>query len=343
MHRISFVKARFVISLLVCVLASAMLVDTTRAQSDDTIRHTVVKGDTLWDLSATYLESPWLWPDLWQQNTQIKNPHLIYPGDVLLINSNSIRLIRNRPLSVNKLSPQIRREPSHAITTIDPSVIMPFLSQSIVVEPDVLETAAYVLQGVDDKIILGKNSRFYAKDLADSDATEYLIFELGRVIEDTFQGKQYGVEGVHLGLATLIRHEGDISELEIIRANQDVRPGDRLIPIEKPVELPRYFPHRPDTLIDARIISIPRGLDEVGRGDTVIISSGSAQGLAEGHVLEVFSYKGEIKDPVTGKLVDLPDDKIAIAMVFKPYENVSYALLMETSAAVKVGDRALSP
>lgn len=342
-HRISHIKARFVRALLIAIAGSFFLGSLSQAQSDETVRHTIVKGDTLWDLSKTYLENPWLWPELWEQNTHVENPDLIFPGDVLLISSNSIRLIRSKQLSTNKLSPQIRSSPSHAITTIDPNVIMPFLTQSIIVEPEELENLAYVLEGVDGRIILGKYSRFYATGLKESDATEYLLFAKGRIIQDKVTGTVFGTEGVHLGMARMIRHEGEISELEIIRANQDIHPGEYLMPIDKPSELPHYFPRRPDLAVDTRIISIPKGVHEAGRRDVVIISGGRLDGLDDGHVLEVFSFRGQIRDPKTGKNITLPDNQIATLMVFKAYEKVSYALLMETASAVKVGDRASTP
>ncbi len=350
-HRISQHIGKFTQLALITITSCIVLTGTTQAQTDQTTRHTIVKGDTLWDLSTRYLESPWLWPELWEQNTHIENPDLIFPDDVLVISPGSIRLIRNKRLTVNKLEPQIRATSSHAITTIDPSVIMPFLNQSIIVESEILEKAAYVLQGVDGKIILGKNSVIYAKGLEPSEATEYLIFSKGRVISDNTaaniysasSGTIYGTEGIHLGMARIVEFEGDIAKLKIIRANQDIRPGDRIIPIDKPAELPRYFPRRPKTQINSRVLAIPKGINEAGRRDVVIISGGKADGLEDGHVLEVFSYKGEIRDPITGSLIKLPDDKIANLMVFKTYEQVSYALLMETSSAVKVGDRASSP
>lgn len=342
-HRISHFKASVVHASLIAIVTSLMLGNPVQAQSDETLRHTIVKGDTLWNLSSRYLEQPWLWPELWEQNTYIENPHLIFPDDVLLISPMSIRLIRNNSLPTNKLSPKIRSKPAHAITTIDPNVIMPFLNQSIIVESEVLAGSAYVLRGLDDKIILGKGSRFYATDLPPSDASEYLLFHSGRAIEDKVTNTTYGIEGVHLGRAIMIKRGDKVAELEVVSANQDIRPGDRLIPIEEPTELPHYFPRRPDSQVDTRIISIPRGIAEVGRRDVVIVSGGQIDGLKAGHVLEVFSYKGKIKDPITGKLVALPDYRIATAMIFKAYEKVSYALLMQASATVKIGDRASSP
>jgi hypothetical protein len=350
-HQISQFKdtfSHFAVAAITCCL---LLTAQSQAQTEETVRYTVVEGDTLWDIASNYLDSPWLWNDLWEQNSQIENPGLIFPGDVLIISSDSIRLIPNKRLTVNKLTPQIRATPSYAITTIEPNVIMPYLTQSIIVEPDLLKSAAYVLQGVDGKIILGKDSHIYVKGLELSDATEYMIFKNGRVIADktaanlysNSAGTVYGTEGVHLGMARIIRHEGEIAELEIIKANLDIHPGDRVIPIDKPSELPRYFPRLPDTQIDSLILSIPKGLNEAGRRDVVIISGGKTDGLEEGHVLQVLSVRGQIRDPITSKLITLPENRIGNLMVFKTYEQVSYALLMETSSAVKVGDHATTP
>jgi hypothetical protein len=342
-HRISHFKAYIAHPLLIAIASCFLLTVSAQAQTDETVRHTIVKDDTLWGLATQYLESPWLWPELWEQNTYIENPDLIYPDDVLIISPDSIRLIRNKRLSVNKLSPQVRATPSHAITTLNPSIIMPFLVQSIVVEPGVLDNAAYVLEGIDGKIVLGKFSRFFATGLKESDATEYLLFGKGRVLRDDVTGTVYGIESDHLGTARLIRIDGDIAELEITKANLEVYPGEYLIPIEEPSELPRYFPHRPDQQIDTRILSVPKGLDEAGRNDVVIISGGKTDGVEEGHVMEVFSHAGKIRDPKTDKFITVPDTNIGNLMVFKAYEKVSYALLMETSESVMVGDRESSP
>ena len=320
------------------------LAGVSQAQTEDPIRYTIKKGDTLWDISARFLEKPWLWPELWQQNDYIENPHLIFPDDVLLISSSSIRLIRNTKMQNVKLSPKIRETSIHeAITTIDPSAIIPFLSQSIIIEEDELESAAHVLRGTNDEIVLGKNSRFYAAGLSDSDATKYQIFRIGRKITDLSGNVSYGFEGVHLGTASLLERHDEASVFEVDSANQEIRPGDRLVAVEKPTALPRYFPRRPDTPIDSRVLMIPKGVNEAARRDIVIVSGGSAEQLQAGHVLEVFSNKGAMKDPVTGQSIKLPDLKVGTAMVFKTYEHISYAILMESTAAIKIGDRASSP
>ena len=342
MHRNTRLFKKLLHALTIAVMFSGAM----QAQASEVIRHTVVKGDTLWDLSQTYLESPWLWPELWQQNDSIENPDLIYPGDLLLISSNAIRVIRSTKLRTDKLEPKIRLSKplgKEAITTIEPEAILPFISQSIVVGPTDLDLAAYVLQGIDDTIVLGKNSRFYARGITEPDIKQYKIFRIGSPIVDSVSGEAFGIEGVHLGNATLYGHENDISVLEITRANQGIRPGDRLLPLKEPVVLPYYFPRKPDTQIDTRIVKIPKGVNEAGRHDIVIISGGDSNGLKQGHVLEVFSRKLERRDPVTGEMMKLPDLKIATLLVFQTFEKVSYAILMETTAAVKIGDRASTP
>lgn len=322
------------------------IADSRAAQNSELVRHTVEKDDTLWALSEAYLESPWRWSEIWEQNEAIENPNLIYPGDVLLISPMAIRVIRSQKLSTEKLEPKIRRSESQyksAITTIDPDAIIPFLTESIVVEPGELDNAAYVLQGIEDKIVLGKDSRIYARGITDPEITQYKIYRIGSPITDPDSHELYGIEGVYLGNATLYGSEGEYSVLEITRANQGVRPGDRLLPQKKPHVIPHFFPRKPDTQIDTRIVKIPKGVDEAGRRDIVLISGGAANGLKDGHVLQVFSEKFVRPDPVTGEAMNLPDLKVGTLIVFQTYEKVSYAILMETTAPVKVGDRASTP
>jgi len=339
--------------LLAIAIASTLLLlgaQTTHAAEDALIRHTVVKGDTLWGLADQYLESPWQWPELWEENASIENPNLIFPGDVLLLSSTSIRAIRSvtlrKDLRTDKLEPKIRRSESqygNPITTIEPEAILPFITQSIVIEPGELDSAAYVLQGTTDQIVLGKGSRFYARGLEESNILQYKIFRIGEPIKDPVTGELFGIEGVHLGNATFIGSENDFSLLEITRANQGIRPGDRLVPVKDPILLPYYFPRKPDTQIDTRIIKIPKGVHEAGRRDIVLITGGSADGLKEGHVLKIYSNRFDRPDPITGELLNLPDLDVGTLIIFSLYEKVSYAIIMESTGAIKIGDRASTP
>lgn len=343
-RRTILLSSMLLFGLMQIILFANLMVTPALAQTEQTTRYTIQKGDTLWNISAKFLDNPWRWSELWEQNPHLHNPNLIYPGDVLLISDASIRVIRNTRLRTEKLSPKVRSTPlNQAITTIEPSAIMPFLSQSIIVDDNELEQAAYVLEGVNQEIILGKYSRFYASGIPSTPHTQFQIFRIGRPIIDPTSKLRLGIEGVHLGTATLLTRHGEVTTLEVQHANQEIRPGDRLVAIDSPPALPHYFPHKPATHIDTRILMIPKGVNEAGRRDVVILSGGYADQLEAGHVLEVFSDSGQTKDPVSKKMITLPDLKIATAMIFKTYAKLSYATLMETSGPVKMGDRASSP
>jgi len=342
-HRtVHFIRKPLII--LSLAILSSFMFSATQAYAEEPIRYTVKKGDTLWDISEKYMSSPWRWPELWEQNSYINNPHLIYPGDLLLISPSSVRLIRSTARRTVKRQPQIRDISDNAITTIDPNAILPFLNQSVIVAEDELNQAAYIIRGADGEIAIGaSHTRFYAANLVPTNNRQYKIFRIGRTIADPDTGTTYGIEGVHLGTAVLKAHNGEVATLELLTANQEITPGDRLVPAGDPIPLPRYFPHKPDTQISSKVIMIPKGIEKAGRRDIVIITGGSATNLEEGHVLDVLLHTGSVIDPITQKPITLPDSKVATAMIFKTYEQVSYAILMNASAPVSVGDTVVTP
>ncbi len=334
-----FITLIIVITLITHPVASAV----SQPPIDETIHYTVKKGDTLWGIANQLLGKAWVWRAIWQQNPSIDQPNLIFPGDVLVVDPNALRLLRSSRPGVEKLSPRIRIRPiEEAITTIDPTAIRPFLTQSIIVDDDSLTNAGYVLQGTDGKIVLGRFSQFYARGLKGTAGKKYNIFRMGRKIIDPISGYEFGFQGVHLGAAKLIE-SADVSTLEVVSANQEIRPGDRLTLQQKPEPVPHYFPHAPSFNIETRIIMIPRGVDEAGRRDIIMIGAGKQDGLELGHVLLIGSDNGEIQDPVTDEMVALPHRRIGTAMVFKLYSKMAYAILMETNGAIKVGDVASTP
>ncbi|MFT5259614.1 MAG: LysM repeat protein [Saprospiraceae bacterium] len=324
------------------LLLTAGLVSPTLF-AGEVIRHTITKGDTLWDISETYLDKPWLWPEIWEQNNDIENPHLIYPKDVLLISASSIRLIRSNELKVEKKSPEVRQsELDSAITTIDPSAISPFLTQSVVVDDNRLEEAGYVLQGTRGEIILGKGVEFFANGIEGTAGQRFQLFKIGRPINDVKTGESYGVEGVHLGSAVIVE-TGDVTRLYITQSNQEIRPGDRITPILDPTALPRYFPRKPDAQLETYVTMIPRGVAEAGRRDIAVIVGGKNRGFEPGHVLLVYSDTGQVKDPITGEVIQLPPIEIGTVMVFQVHEKVSYVILMNSTDPIKLGDTVASP
>jgi nucleoid-associated protein YgaU len=300
-------------------------------------RYVVQEGDTLWSIANKFLKDPWRWPLIWQENEQIENPHLIFPGDLLVLTSDF-------HLKVVRLEPSIHRTSlDRAITTIPPHIIQPFLTSSLIVDEGELESAGHIIGGVEDELILGKLIKFYARGLGQDTADEYRIFRVGRTLRDPETAEVLGVEGIHLGDAAMERQGEDVSKLQILSSNREIRPGDRLVPIEEKAPLSYYTPHAPDRHVSGWILLAPRGVRDVGRFDVVIVSGGERDGLEEGHVLKAMFHRGTRKDPVTGEEFMIPDEVSGLMMVFKVFEKLSYALIMEATRAISVGDKFESP
>ncbi len=301
-------------------------------------RYVVQEGDTLWGIANKFLNDPWRWPLIWRENSDIKNPHLIFPGDLLVVTSDHM-------IKAVRLEPKIHvLELERAISTIPPHIIQPFLTAALIVEPGELEKAGHVLSGVEDnELVLGKYMKFYARGLSDTTAEEYRLFRIGKSLSDPESGELLGIEGIHLGDARMMKAGEDVSKLQIISTNQEVRPADRLLPIHDEAPLPYYQPHSPIKKASGWILFAPQGVDEVGKFDVVIISGGSREGLEEGHVLKAMLHRGTRKDPVTGEDYDVPEEESGLMMVFRVFDKLSYALIMRSTRAITIGDRYQSP
>lgn len=366
--------------------ATAVKADVLELQPDHPDRYVVVVGDTLWDIATRFLKSPWHWPKIWKINTQIANPHLIYPGDVILLRwvdgQPQLTLLRKEqptqapqeePGQVTvvegtdegitvgieetpamaaprksvgnrqKLRPRVRIESiEKAIPTIRPDAIAPFLTRPLVVTDDILDDAGYVAIGFDDRRALGNGSVFYARDLKDKNAEYYYIFRQGRVLREKRSGDVFGYEAIYLGDAKLLKF-GDVSKLVVASANQEILPGDRLLPAEKAPPLPRYQPHAPANKVEGEIILAKNSVGEFGPLAVVAISLGSEQGLEKGHVLRIWRYGGKTRDPIDGSFFQLPNEESGILLVFKTFERVSYGLIMRADGPMEIGDVVTTP
>jgi len=309
-------------------------------------RYTVVKGDTLWGIAGRFLNDPWLWPKIWKRNEQIQNPHLIYPGDVIVLTLDggeaALKVLRRERPTV-KLSPTVRAQPiEKPIPTIPPEAIMAFLSRPLVVDQNVLKHAGYVAAGQGDAIILGVGSHFYARGLGDALAESYDVFRPGTTFVNPETGEVLGHEAVYLGSARLLT-PGDPSTLEVTRSEVEINPGDRLLPSPREVPLPYYFPEAPSRPVHGYILSALRGVDEVGPSSIVGISLGEREGMKEGHVLRIKRNAGTRRDPVTGEPFKLPLEDSGLLLIFRTFEKVSYGLILNSTQAVHVGDTVTTP
>jgi LysM repeat protein len=357
-------------------------VDVKSINADAPASYTVKPGDTLWRISSVFLKSPWLWPALWGMNMDdVKNPHLIYPGEILNLSIVDGKATLSRGgLSTQeiRLSPAIRVEDqiSKAITTIPQSVIAPFLTKPFMVENEIFTNAGFVHSSKDNRLNIGTGGVLYATAMPqDIDVGEsFYIFRPGRAVDDTSveDGKtvktRLGVEAVYLGEAQVVRKnpEGTIS-MEVVRAEQEIGKGDRLLRMPKENTF-RYVPHPPSFAINARVVMMHDGRTgsslisaqtqsrsyetEGGKFSIIVLNRGANDGLESGHVLELVrpahvtaerSSLGYREGNKVTEAVKLPAEKYGSAMVFKTFSKVSYAIVMGSETSVMSGDEVVTP
>ena len=308
------------------------------------MQHVVVKGDTLWDISGRFLQNPWEWPKIWHANSQIKNPHLIYPGDVisLVYRDGQAMLELSRGPSSVKLSPGARATPlDKAISTIPLSAIEAFLTQPQIVGAEVLPMAPYVVATVDDRVLAAAGDIVYVRSLDEDAMANYSVFRPGKTYVDYETKQLLGYEALYGGNATVLEI-GDPATLELNNSTREVKVGDRLLAIEDEGYEVNFFPKTLREELDGHIISVAGGVTYVGQHQVVAIDRGSNDYLEEGHLLSVYKAGKTIRDDVTeqrGDVVTLPDEYAGVAMVFKVFEGLSYAILMKSNFAVEVGDK----
>ena len=291
--------------------------------------YTVKKGDTLWDISGTFLNSPWLWPEIWHVNPQIENPHLIFPGDLikLIYLDGQPRLTVERTLKMvpgaggingaTKLSPSIRvQHTEDAISSIPLDKIDAFLSRSRIVAAGELEQSPYILAGQQQHVIVGAGDRAYARGNFDAQYSNYGIYRKGQVFKDPVTKEFLGVYAQGIGTVSVAAKNDDVATLDVVRTYEEVRAGDALLPGEdRPVDS-IFLPSAPDVDIEAQIIAVEGGVTQVGKFNVVMINRGDREGLQIGNVLAIYKAGEVVTDRVKGGKVVLPDERAGLLMVF---------------------------
>lgn len=341
--------------------------------------HTVKRGDTLWAISKLFLKSPWRWPELWGMNmVESKNPHLIYPGQTLYLDkSNGRARLSSRAaaseLETVKLSPRTRvgklADPS--IPTLQNNLIEPFLSEPIIVEELTLESAPRLVAAQEGRVLLSEGDRAYARSASGTSLTtaasnprNFRIFRNATALKDPATEAVLGYEAQYIGRAQLVRSESvvpvrgtdkkDGSEpktdiipatFDIVRSKEEIRTGDRLLP-EPPLEVLSYTPHAPAAPVEARIVSVYGStVANVAQNQIVVINRGTQDGIERGHVLAIQTNGERLVDKTGPNWQDikLPDERNGLLMVFRPFEKLSYALVLQASEPLKVGDWLINP
>jgi len=326
-------------------------------------RYVVVPGDTLWAISQRYTDSPWRWPELWGLNKdQIRNPHLIYPGYVILLDRARGQLtIGDRGAAtttatttdsgVVKLGPRIRSESvaKEQIPSIPASIIEPFLSRPLIVEPDGLDKAPTIVGTETDRVILAAGNAAYVRGMGNSKEESWYVFRRGGPLVDPDTKQTLAYEAIYLGTARLDR-PGDPSTVVLTSAVQEVGAGDKLVAAGRPQPI-SYAPHAPSKQIRGRVIGIYGGLGGVGEAgpqSIISINRGARDGIEVGHVIAIYSLGGSVRDvsKVSGSgdaTIKLPDERAGLAFVFRVFNRVSYALVMKVSRPVAPLDVVQNP
>lgn len=276
------------------LISSLAGADDIKLQENPPQQHVVVKGDTLWGISSKFLKDPWRWPQLWQMNReQIKNPHLIYPGDVVVLDmqggSPRLRLVQGE--RIVKLSPQVRAEALEAqgVQSIPLSAIGPFLTKPLIIEEGDLDNVPYIVGTDEDRVIMGLGDRVYAANAKDRDIKDWSIFRQGKLLHDPDSKQPMGYEGEYVGEArALSNSKNNLMELEVTRSVQEIRRDDRLVPSINNGEL-KYVPHAPEQVVNGQIISAYGSISDTGKYGTVLINKGRKDGMEAGHVLALYS------------------------------------------------------
>lgn len=330
-------------------------------------QYVVKTGDTLWDISKVFLRQPWYWPEIWYVNPQIANPHLIYPGDML-----KLVYIDGQPrLTVTerggetveggrggkRLSPEVRREPlSQAITAIPYDIVASFMGRPTLLTKEQVKTAPYVVAMRDSHMIGAIGNEVYARGIGDAaPETRYSVIHVEDELRDPDNNALLGYSGLYVGSGP-VATEGDPAKIVMTDSTREVLRGDKLFPESVDVNMD-FVPHAPSSEIDASIIAV-RSQTVMGQYQVVALNRGTASGLEPGHILAVYQRGDVVRDSfaegglaarrmrhssTSGSNVRLPDERAGIVMVFKAFDRLSYALVMETTHEIRQGDHARNP
>ena len=312
-------------------------------------QYTVVPGDTLWDLSNHFLVQPWYWPEIWYLNPQIENPHLIYPGDVITIfyvGGKPYLTVGDGP-RVTKLSPKIRGEDIDAqIYGIAIPAIQQFIIRPRVVSEETLDSAPYILSSIEERLAFGAGDRVYARGFSGEPQGQYTVFRKGEALYDPKTDELLGFEAIIVGDGEIIRTD-DPATFDLTQTKREALRGDRLLPVNFGEVDTEFVPHAPPADTHGHVISLFDAISQVGTFQVITLSLGERNGIQKGHVLDINQAGRIVADPFEkpGSLIDveLPEETAGRAMVFRTFEKVSYALIMETSRSIQVGDSATSP
>ena len=341
-------------------------------------QYTVKQGDTLWGISQLYLVQPWYWPELWYLNPQIKNPHRIYPGDVLkLVNINGqtrLTISQRGPAGTEaentsvgnsqviargngeRLSPQVRSSPlPQAITAIPYNVIAAFMGRPSVVPSEEVAKGPHIVGFRDRHILASAGEDVYVRGIRDAEqGARYNVVHIDEELRDPESHHKLGFRGVYVG-SGVVTQTGDPAKIRLHESALEALSGDRLFPETYEINAD-FVPHAPKEDIKGQIFNVGGSVDSVGQYQVVVINRGSENGVDAGDVLAIYQHGDVVKDSFTdarsanlmnepkgGQKIKLPNERIGTVLIFKAYKHMSYALIMDSTDIVHIGDLVRNP
>ena len=324
-----------------------------RVKAQHPRQYTVKKGDTLWGISSLFLQDPWYWPEIWQKNQQVANPHLIFPGDVLTliyvdgqpqmrVNEAQHKQVQQASddigLPVRKLSPKIHTSELEAsIPSIPGDAIRQFLTKPRVVTKEQLENAPYIVGSEDDHLVLAEGNRVYIRGEIDKERVRFSVFRPGKELRDPETDETLGYEAIHTGEVHIKAYD-DPASGDLTFTEREVLIGDRLLAEDKSKLENLYFPHVPDREVNAQIMELNEALTGVAQLQVVTIDRGERDGMEVGHVLSTYTNGSTVRDrhnKRSSKPVKLPNERSGLVMIFKTFDRVSYAITLESRRVIK--------
>ena len=327
--------------------------------------YTVVRGDTLWGISGRFLRDPWRWPEVWKVNPEIKDPHWIYPGDVLHLGYTEdgqpqITVERGNTMH---LSPQVRSQPlDQAVPAIPYEIVAAFMSKPSVIAAEDTKNLPYVVALRDYHQIAGVGDQFYARGIAGADpGSRYNVVRLERKLKDPDDHAFLGYMAVYDGNARVVsqgtvdRKPTELTTMSVVESAREIVEGDKLVTdrLEVPLD---FVPHAPPGRVDGKILAVVDGVTTIGQYEVVVINRGHRDGLEPGHVLVTWQHSERAIDargrtpgaplefgPILPKRVQLPDERSGTMMIFRTYDRMSYALMLTTNTSVRVNDPVRNP
>ncbi len=338
--------------------------DTVELNPDRPSRYIVKRGDTLWDISTNFLVEPWRWPEIWQTNPQVENPHLIFPGDELSLfyrDGQPVVQITRRgetgeigegvvrrqtgPRTV-KLSPSARAlDREDAVPTIPIDAIRPFLARPRVLGEGEFEAAPYVVSAGRENLVAALGMQVFVRGLKPEQGTRFGVFRRGEVYRNPSDPDDIlGYEALHIADA-VVEAPGDPATVLLLTSTQEVR----LFPVSDDQVVSNFMPRAPDWDVEGQIISVVEGVTQIGENDIVVVNLGSRDGIEQGLVLGIFQTGNRVedlwadKDRLQRTFVELPELRAGTVMVFRPFDRVSYALVMQATRPMHLLDAVKNP